>query len=71
MALAADAAARGTQRVRVKLVEAKQGFVLLPWRAVIERWIAWQGRFRRLARDDERRLGTLARPRSVAFVSHE
>jgi transposase len=35
----------------IKLPEAKQGFVLLPRRWVVERRLAWMARFRRLARD--------------------
>ena len=54
---AADAAEHGIELVVVRLEEAKRGFVLLPRRWVVERTFAWLGRFRRLARDDER-LGT-------------
>ena len=38
----------------VKKSEAKQGFVLLPRRWVVEHCFSWAARFRRLARDDER-----------------
>jgi transposase len=45
-----EAAAHGLQREVVKLPEAKQGFVLLPRRWVVERRFAWVARFRRRAR---------------------
>ena len=51
----AHAAAVGIRLEVVKLPEAKRGFVLLPKRWVAERSFAWTGRFRRLARDYERR----------------
>ena len=44
----------------VKLQEAKRGFVLLPRRWVVERSSGWAARFRRLAKDYERLLTTLA-----------
>ena len=44
----------------VKLPEARQGFVLLPWRWVAERSFASLRRFRRLARDYARMPGTVA-----------
>jgi len=44
----------------VKLPEAKQGFVLLPRRWVVERSNAWAARFCRLARGYERLAETLA-----------
>lgn len=50
---------QGIRRKVVKLAEAKQGFVLLPRRWVVERTFAWLGRFRRLARDYERLDQTL------------
>ncbi len=43
----------------VKHTQAKRGFVLLPWRWVVERTFGWLGRFRRLARDYERLTKTL------------
>ena len=55
-----DAAGHGLQLEVVKLPEAKQGFVLLPRRWVVERSFAWTARFRRLARDYERLPATLA-----------
>ena len=44
-----DAAKHGIQLELVKLPEARQGFVLLPRRWVIERSFAWTSRFCRLA----------------------
>ncbi len=52
----------------VKLDEAKRGFVLLPKRWVVERSFAWASRFRRLARDYERLLQTLAGIHFVVFA---
>ena len=52
--------AHGVELIVVKLEGAKRGFVLLPRRWVVERTFAWQGRFRRLARDYERLADTLA-----------
>jgi transposase len=51
---AAAAAAHGIQLEVVKLPGAKKGFVPPPRRWVVARSFAWTGRFRRLARDDER-----------------
>jgi len=67
---AADAAAqaRGIRREVVKLPEAKRGFVLLPRRWVVERSFTWAGRFRRLARDDERLPYSFAGLHVVAFA---
>jgi transposase len=65
------AAARGIRLAVVKTPEAKRGFVLLPRRWVIERSFAWKTRFRRLARDYERCLDTLAGLHLVAFVCLE
>jgi transposase len=48
--------------------EAKRGFVLLRRRWVVERTFGWLGRFRRLARDYERRTQTLAGWHWLAFV---
>jgi transposase len=56
----AQAAAHGIQREVVTLPEAKHGFVVLPCHWVVERSFAWAVRFRRLARDGERRPETLA-----------
>jgi transposase len=55
-----EAAAHGIHLEVVKLPEAKNGFVLLPRRWVVERSFAWAARFRRLARDYERLPETLA-----------
>ena len=52
----------------VKLPQAKKGFVLLPRRWVVERSFAWVARFRRLARDYERLLETLAGLHFLAFA---
>ena len=65
---AADAAAHGLRLEVVKLPEAKRGFVLLPKRWVAERSFTWKTRFRRLVRDYERRLSTLAGLHLVAFA---
>ena len=52
---AAEAAEENGIRLHVvRLPEAKQGFVLMPRRWVIERSFGWMSRFRRLARDCER-----------------
>jgi transposase len=66
---AADAAQYGLRLEVVKHHEAKQGFVLLPRRWVVERSFAWAARFRRLARDYERLAATLAAYHWLAFVS--
>jgi transposase len=65
---AADAATHGIQLAVIKLPETKRGFVLLPRRWVIERSVAWTGRFRRLARDYERLQTTLEGLHYVAFA---
>ncbi len=65
---AEEAAQHGIRLEVVKLPEAKWGFVLLPRRWVIERGFAWTGRFRRLARDDERLQTTLEGFHYVAFA---
>ena len=66
--LPASLVTHGIQLEVVKLPQAKQGFVLLPWRWVVERSLAWAARFRRLARDYERLPETLARSHFLAFV---
>ena len=53
----------------VKLPEARQGFVLLPRRWVVERDFAWLSRFRRLAKDYERLPETVAGLHLVAFAT--
>lgn len=66
---AADAAAEhGIALEVVKLDEARQGFVLLPRRWVVERDFAWASRFRRLVRDFERLPETVAGLHFVAFA---
>ena len=63
-----DAATHGIRLEVVKLPEAKQGFVLLPRRWVVERSFAWMAKFRRLARDYERLPETVAALHFVAFA---
>jgi len=65
---AADAGAHGITPQVVKHDGAKKGFVLLPRRWVVERSLAWVGRFRRLARDYERLAEALAGWHWVAFL---
>ena len=55
-----DAEDHGIMLHVVKLSEAKRGFVLLPRRWVVGRSFAWMTRFRRLAKDVERLLKTVA-----------
>jgi transposase len=55
--------------VVIKLDAAKNCFVLLPKRWVVECSSAWTGRFRRLARDFERLPSTFAGLHWPAFVS--
>jgi transposase len=62
------AKAQGIELEVVKLTEAKNGFVLLPRRWVVERSFGWTARFRRLARDYERLPETLAGLHFVAFT---
>ena len=65
----AQAAAEAGIRLEVvKHHEAKRGFVLLPRRWVVERSFAWAARFRRLARDYERLVTTLAGYHWLAFA---
>jgi transposase len=52
---AAEAAkAKGIRLEFVKHPGAKKGFVLLPWRWVVEHDFAWAARFSRLVKDYER-----------------
>lgn len=67
-AAATAASTHGLRLEVVKLPEARRGFVLLPKRWVVERSFAWMARFRRLARDYERRATTLAGLHYVAFA---
>ena len=66
--VAAVAQKQGVRLEVVSLPEAKQGFVLLPRRWVVERAFAWTARCRRLARDYERLSTTLAGLHFVAFA---
>ena len=63
----AAAAENGIRLIIVRLSEAKQGFVLLPRRWVVERSFGWLARFRRLARDWERLPELLAGFHLIAF----
>jgi len=65
---ATDARAQGIRLEVVKLPTAKNGFVLLPRRWVVERSFAWVSRFRRLARDYGRLAETPAGLHCVAFA---
>jgi transposase len=67
-AAAQAAQAEGMRLEVIKLPEAKNGFVLLPRRWVVERSFAWVARFRRLARDYERLPETLAGLTYLAFA---
>jgi transposase len=60
--------AHGIQLEVIKLPQAKQGFVLLPRRWVVERSFAWAARFRRLVRDYERLPETVAGLHLIAFA---
>ena len=64
-----QAAQEGVHLMVVKLEQARQGFVLLPRRWVVERSFAWAARFRRLARDYERLPSTLAGLHWLAFLT--
>ena len=65
----AEAAAQhGIQLEVVTLPEARQGFVLLPGRWVVERSFAWATRFRRLVRDYERLPQTVAGLHFIGFA---
>jgi transposase len=68
-AAATDARQNGIRLEVVKHTEAKNGFVLLPRRWVVERTFGWLGRFRRLARDYERLTETLAGWHWLAFLT--
>ncbi len=63
-----QAAQHGMQLAVVKLPDAKNGFVLLPRRWVVERSFSWMARFRRLARDYERLPDTLKGLHFLAFA---
>ena len=63
-----DAAENGIELQVVRLPEAKNGFVLLPRRWVVERSFGWLARFRRLSRDFERIPQVLAGLHFVVFA---
>ena len=42
----------------IKRNDSAEGFVMLPWRWIVERTIAWIDRFRRLCKDYERKVQT-------------
>jgi transposase len=63
-----EAKAYGIRLEVVKLPDAKNGFVLLPRRWVVERSFAWLSRFRRLARDYERWPESLRGLHFLAFA---
>ncbi|MGH8654812.1 MAG: transposase [Gammaproteobacteria bacterium] len=42
----------------IKRNDSAEGFVVLPWRWIVERTIAWIDRFRRLCKDYERKVQT-------------
>jgi len=63
-----DAKEAGIELIVVKLPQAKKGFVLLPRGWVVERSFAWTSRFRRLARDFERRPETFRSLHFLAFA---
>jgi transposase len=65
----ADAAKHGIRLEVIKLPEAKQGFVLLPRRWVVERSFAWAARCRRLAKDYKRLPEVVAGLHFLAFVT--
>ena len=65
---ATDAAKHAIRLEVVELPTAKDGFVLLPRRRVVERSFAWMTRFRRLVRGYERLAETLAGFHFVAFA---
>jgi transposase len=65
---APEAAAHGIQLEVIKLPAAKQGFVLLPRRWVVERSFAGAARFRRRVRDYERLPETVAGLHFLAFA---
>ena len=65
---AKEAKEKGLDLEVVKLPEAKNGFVLLPKRWVVERSFGWLARCRRLARDYERLPNVFAGLHFVAFV---
>jgi transposase len=65
---AAAAQENGMRLEVVKRPQARKGFILRPRRWVVERFVAWTARFRRLARDYERLPETLAGLHFVAFA---
>jgi transposase len=63
------AAAHGIRLEVIKLPEAKNGFVLLPRRWVVERSFAWAARCRHLAKAYERLPEVFAGLHFLAFVT--
>jgi transposase len=64
-----DAAAHGIHLEVVKLPEAKNGFVLLPRRWVVERSVAWAARFRRTINDYQKHWRAFIFSRSSSSCS--
>ena len=69
-ATAEAGAAEGITLEVVKLPEAKCGFVLLPWRWVVELSFAWVSRCRRLVKDYERLAQIFAGFHVIAIVGY-
>ena len=66
-----EAEKHGIRLEVVRHPEAGRGFVILPSRWVMERDFAWASRFRRLVKDYERLLATVAGLHFVAFACPE
>jgi transposase len=60
--------ARQAQEHGIKLSEARNGFMLLPKRWVVERSFGWVARFKRLSKDYERLASTLTGKHWLAFA---
>src|SRR3712207_8105823 len=57
---------RSYRRIHLEMVKRQaeqRGFVVLPKRWIVERTFGWLGRFRRLSRSEERRVGKECRSR--------
>ena len=61
--------ARQAQEHGIKLSEARNGFMLLPKRWVVERSFGWVARFKRLSKDYERLASTLTGMHWLAFAT--